>query len=435
MERTSAFSGLRCVTCGRQFAPDEVLYTCPSCGPLTGTLDVLYDREWLAGRFSAAVLANRSEPSLWRYREILPIRDAGARPYPPVGMSPLGLVPESLLGGLAAPSQGDASVPLPARLWIKDDTRHPSCSSKDRASTVALARARELGVSVVAAASTGNAASSLATLAAPAGMECLIFAPATAPAAKLVQIRIHGARLFTVDGTYDQAFDLCAELCAASGIYSRNTATNPVLGEGKKTIALEIWEQLGFRVPDAVVVPVGDGCILGGVAKGFHDLLDLDLIPRLPRLIGVQAEGSAALANAWRAGKSSCDPVAASTVADSISVSQPRDQVKALRAVRESAGTFVVVSDEAILAAMSALASRLGLFAEPAAAAAFAGVRQGVLDGVIATDEEVVVVVTGHGLKDIAAARRAAEWNPPIRIGAGRGELEKIRRLVEEGWS
>jgi threonine synthase len=325
-------------------------------------------------------------------------------------------------------------VPLPERLWIKDDTRHPSCSSKDRATTVALARARELDVHVIAAASTGNAASSLAALAAPAGVCCLIFAPASAPPAKLVQVRIHGARLFAVDGTYDQAFDLCAELCAATGIYSRNTATNPVLGEGKKTIALEIWEQLGYRVPDAVFVPVGDGCIIGGVAKGFSDLLDLGLIPRLPRLIGVQAEGSAALTNAWRAGDARCEPVVATTLADSISVSTPRDQVKALRAVRESNGAFVVVSDEAILAAMAVLASRLGLFAEPAAAAAFAGLVQAMRDGVVAVDDEVVVVVTGHGLKDVGAAARAAEANPPVRIGAGRDELERIRKLVEEGW-
>ena len=434
MERISAFSGLACVTCGREFAPDEALYTCPSCGPLAGTLDVLYDREWLAGRFGPEILAGRAEPSLWRYREILPIRRPDAIPYPPVGMTPLRRVPDELLPHLAAPAPGETAVPLPERLWIKDDTRHPSCSAKDRATTVALARARELDAPVIAAASTGNAASSLATLAAPAGVCCLIFAPASAPPAKLVQVRIHGARLFAVDGTYDQAFDLCAELCAATGIYSRNTATNPVLGEGKKTIALEIWEQLGFRVPDAVLVPAGDGCIIGGVAKGFSDLLDLELITRLPRLIGVQAEGSAALANAWRAGASRCDPVVATTLADSISVSEPRDQVKALRAVRATKGAFVVVSDDAILRAMAALASRLGLFAEPAAAAAYAGLLQAMRDGVVAVDDEVVVVVTGHGLKDVGAAARAAETNPPVPVGAGPGEVARIRKLLEEGW-
>jgi threonine synthase len=464
-DRCSAFRGLRCVTCGGEHGPDGLLYTCPTCGPLAGTLDVLYDLAWLRGRFDPASLSARDERTLWRYHEILPIRDVAARPTIPVGLTPLTEVPapqrrrlsewrssgarpggvpprDSIEGPPARGGNADARpepdeppTPLPDRLWIKDETRHPSASAKDRATAVALARARELGVSTVAAASTGNAASSLAALSAAAGMRCVIFAPASAPEAKLVQIRIHGAQLFAVQGSYGDAFELCAKVCERARIYSRNTATNPVLGEGKKTIALEIWEQLGFRAPDAVVVPVGDGCILGGVAKGFRDLFDLGMIDRLPRLIGVQADGSAALATAWREGTTRCRPVAASTVADSISVSQPRDQAKALRAVRESAGAFVVVSDGAILRAMRALASGLGLFVEPAAAAAFAGLRQGLRDEVISREEEVVLVVTGHGLKDVGAARRAAEDNPPVAVGADPGDLEKLIRMVEDGWS
>jgi len=258
-------------------------------------------------------------------------------------------------------------------MWVKDETRHPSGSAKDRATAVAIAHARAIRAPGIAAASTGNAASSLATFAAHAAMPCFIFAPASAPPAKLIQIRAHGARLFAVEGTYDDAFDLCARACERHGWYSRNTASNPYLGEGKKTAAFEIYEQLGDRAPDAVVVPVGDGCILGGVYKGFRDLRDLAWIDRMPRLIGVQAAGSAALADAWRRGEDRCAEIAAATLADSICVSVPRDQVKALRAVRETGGLFVSVSDEAILDAMSLLARRAGIFAEPAAAASLAG--------------------------------------------------------------
>lgn len=409
MARDCAFIGLRCVSCGRTFEPDALLYTCPGCGPLGGTCDVLYDVAWLKTHFTREILAARREPGLWRYRELLPIRRPDARLDLPVGGTPLRRVSDE----------------VQARLWIKDDTRHPSASAKDRASLVALARARELGVDTIAAASTGNAASSLATLAAAVGMRALIFAPAAAPEAKLVQIRIHGARLVAIEGTYDQAFDLCWDLCARRGIYNRNTAVNPVLGEGKKTIALEIWEQLGGRAPDVVVVPAGDGCILGGVAKGFRDLLELGWIERLPRLIGAQAEGSAALANAWRDGAARCVPVAASTIADSISVSQPRDQVKALRGVRESGGAFVVVTDAEILTAMREVATTAGIFVEPAAAAAFAGLRRGTAEGVIDPGEEVVVVVTGHGLKDVPAARRAAEANQPWIVPPDLVEIER----------
>jgi threonine synthase len=421
--RVSGFIGLRCVSCGRAFEPDEILYVCPGCGPVGGTLDVLYDLAWARERFTPAILRGRREicGGVTRYREILPIRREGAFPDIPVGMTPLYRPPERL--GLAP------------NVWIKDDTRHPSGSAKDRASVVAVARARELGASVIAAASTGNAASSIATLAAHAGLGCVIFAPAAAPEAKLVQIRMHGAMLLAVDGTYDQAFDLCREVASRTGWFNRNTATNPVLGEGKKTIALEIWEQLGYRAPGAVLVPVGDGCVIGGVAKGFEDLRDLGLIPKVPRLIGVQAEGSAALANAWRAGEDRCAPVAASTVADSISVSVPRDQVKALRAVRRSAGAFVTVSDGAILQAMVELASRAGIYAEPAAAAPLAGLRKALADGSVDPGEEVVLVVTGHGLKDLAAARRAAESNPPIPIGADPAAPEAVARSVEDAWS
>lgn len=399
--RYSYIRVLRCVTCGRDFDPDEHAQTCPACGPLAGTLDVLYDLEALRPRFTPELLRRRAEPTVWRYHELLPIRDPDHPRAAPVGLTPL--------VGLGRPLAPD----VPAGLFVKDDTRLPSASSKDRATVVALAHARALGAPAIAAASTGNAAASLAALAAAAGFPACVFAPASAPPAKLVQIRIHGSTLLAVEGTYDEAFDLCSAACERLGFYNRNTAVNPYLAEGKKTLALEIWEQLGFRVPDVVVVPVGDGCILGGVYKGFRDLRDLGLTPRLPRLIGAQAEGSSALARAWRAGAKRCTAVAAATVADSLCVAMPRDQIKALRAVRESQGAFVTVSDDAILEALALLARGAGIFVEPAAAAALAGWRAAAAAGVLRPDESAVLLLTGHGLKDIAAAERAAAQNQP----------------------
>jgi threonine synthase len=414
-ERYSYIHALRCVSCGRKFDPDERAQTCPACGPLFGTLDVLYDLAPLRDRFTPDALRGRAEPTVWRYHEFLPIRN----PFRPGGI-PVGMTPLVRLGRALAPD-------VPAGLYIKDDTRMPSASSKDRATVVALAHAREIGAPAVAAASTGNAAASLAALAAGAGLPAYIFAPASATPAKLAQIRVHGATLFAVEGTYDQAFDLCGAVCERLGFYNRNTAVNPYLGEGKKTFALEIWEQLGYRAPAAVIVPVGDGCILGGVHKGFRDLADLGLIARVPRLIGAQAEGSSALAQAWRAGADRCTPVVAATVADSLCVGMPRDQIKALRAVRESQGAFVTVSDEAILEALTLLARGAGIFVEPAAAAALAGWREAVASGVLTQDEEAILLLTGHGLKDIAAAERAATGNAPQRV---RPDLDAVLALL-----
>lgn len=415
MDEFSHIKGLKCVTCGQEYGVDELSYTCPDCGAISGTLDAVYDKDRLAASFSPTILKERTEPTIWRYHEILPIRDPDALVHLPVGMTPLYWL------------DFDPEFAAPKRLLVKDDTRHPSGSVKDRATAVGIARAREIGASAVATASTGNAASSLAMFASRTGLRCHIFVPATAPPAKLVQVRAHGATLFAVEGTYDQAFDLCTAACGQMGFYNRNTAVNPFLGEGKKTISLEIWEQLGFRAPETIVVPVGDGCVVGGVYKGFRDLLELELIKRMPRIVGVQAAGSAALAKAAPKGLNRCEPVDAQTVADSICVSMPRDQVKALRAIRESDGFFVTVSDEDILASMAVLASRAGVFVEPAAAAPLAGIKVAVAAGQIGRDEEVVLLHTGHGLKDIDSARTAASWNQGFTI---KPDLEEVQRAL-----
>ena len=301
------------------------------------------------------------------------------------------------------------------KLWVKDDTRNPSGSTKDRASLLVVAKAREYGCETIAAASTGNAATALAAIAAASGVKAIVFVPATAPAAKLVQMQSYGATVLPVEGTYDQAFELCLEACRAFGWYNRNTALNPFTIEGKKTVALEIAAQLAPEEPDAVLVPTGDGVILAGVAKGFADLKCSGLLRRTPRLIAVQPEGSAAIVKALRSGAATIAPVAgAASVADSLTVETPRNALQCLRVVRASQGAGVTVSDFSILSAIAELAQLTGVFAEPAGAAALAGLRAALEQKLVGRDERVVLLVTGTGLKDIAAASRAVKRADPI---------------------
>ncbi len=391
---------LTCDTCSRRFAPGAVELTCPDCGPELGTLTMHYDTERAGRALSPAVLAERREPSSWRYLEILPLAGRPAALHPRVGWTPLYELP------------GLARTEGVGRLWLKDDGLNPSASFKDRASAVGVAHALELGRRVVTAASTGNAASSVSLFAACAGLRAVIFVPETAPQAKVAQLLMFGADVLAVRGTYDQAFDLCLEAAERPGWYCRNTAVNPVLGEGKKTAALEICEQLGFEVPDAVFVSVGDGCIIGGLWKGFCDAQAMGWIDRRPRIYGVQAEGSAPLVHAFERGDRRVTPEPAATCADSICVGQPRDHIKALRAVRESGGAMLAVPDVAILGAMRRLARQGGVFAEPAGAAGFAGLHRAREAGLVGADERVVCLVTGNGLKDVATAIRAVERSP-----------------------
>ncbi|MGC8874046.1 MAG: threonine synthase [Chloroflexia bacterium] len=403
---------LRCVRCGRPYRPDQVAYTCPVCGE-DGTLDVLYDYDALRRDLDRERLSRDPEPTMWRYAPLLPVRDLQLAAPLTIGGTPLYRA-DRLAAALGL-----------ARLYIKDDGRNPSASLKDRASAVALVRARETGATVIAAASTGNAASSLACLCAAVGQPCVLLVPETAPPAKVAQLLIFGAQVMLVRGSYDDAFDLCMAACRTYGWYNRNTGINPYLGEGKKTVILEVCEQMGWQVPDLVFVPVGDGCILGSVAKGLRDLLALGWIECMPRLVGVQAEGSAALALAWQRGSAEVEPVVPHTLADSISVSRPRDALKALRAVRESGGAFVTVSDDEILEAMRRLGRETGVFAEPAGAASLAGLIRLAREGKLRGDETAVVLVTGNGLKDVSSALRAVPEPPRIEP-----TLEALQELL-----
>ena len=414
--------GLRCLVCGEVYAPGEVDYVCPRHG-VDGNLDVLYDYDRIGVTFSPRAAARSLEAGMWRYRPLLPVEPGSAAPPLLVGDTPVYPVPR-----LAA-ALGLGPV------WVKDDGRNPTASLKDRASALAVVKAAEAGAGLITTASTGNAAAALAGLCAAAGRPCLIFVPASAPPAKLAQLLAYGATVLAVKGTYHQAVELSLEGAAAHGWYNRNTGFNPYMSEGKKTVAYEICEQLGWQAPDAVFVSVGDGCIIGGVHKGLRDLLALGWIDRMPRLYGVQAAGSNYLAEAWERGEDvlTKPPIAADTVADSISAALPRDRLKAMAAVRETGGAFVTVSDEELLAAIPALARGSGVFAEPAGAAAWAGLVRAADRGLVGPADRVVVINTGSGLKDVASARRAAEeaGAVAIEIEANRESLE--RALADHG--
>ena len=379
---------LKCVTCGREIKSDPKALTCPVCGDFKGTLDVLYPYDKLKRGFSGGFDDLKNQSVYEAFLDIMPYSDISNLPPVPVGSTPL----------FTSPSL--ANILGMNKLYLKDDARNPSGSLKDRASAVAIAMAKEAGVTTTAAASTGNAASSLATLAASANMRAILFVPKTIPRPKLSQLLIHGANVLCLDCSYDRAFELCQEACIKFGWYNRNTAVNPFTGEGKKTAALEIGVGLG-KAPEAVVCPVGDGCILSGLYKGFFDLKNLGLIENIPRLYGAQASGSAPVVKAFKDNVEISPLEDARTIADSISVGYPRDGVKALRAVRESGGGMVAVDDSEILEAQKLLASRAGIFAEPASSAGIAGLIKLNEQKYFQADETVVALLTGHGLKDI----------------------------------
>jgi len=406
--------GLKCLLCGEEYATHEVLYVCPKHG-YEGILDVQYDYELIGKRLTKEGLGKNTDHSIWRYKPLLPV-DAES-PIPPLQVGWTPLYQAQRLGEKLGLSN----------LYLKDEGRNPTASLKDRASAIGVVKAQELGKRVITCASTGNAASSLAGLAASVSLPSVIFVPESAPKAKVAQLLIFGAQVIMVKGTYDQAFDLCLEASDEFGWYSRNTAYNPYLSEGKKTAALEVCEQLSWQAPDRVFVSVGDGCIIGGLHKGFKDLLALGFIERLPKLVGVQAEGAAPLVRAWQTGK--FEPIIPNTLADSISVGVPRDRMKALRAVRETGGQYVAVSDEEILEAMRQLGREAAIFAEPAGAAGFAGLVK--LADQINPQELIVVLVTGNGLKDVESAIKATK--EPPKIAPTIKDLRRLREVSPQG--
>ncbi|MBN2322437.1 MAG: threonine synthase [Spirochaetes bacterium] len=380
------------------FSKGGEVYTCPACG---GNLQVVYDYDEVK-RAVKNGLRGGPETGIWRYMPFLPVEKSCRKPPLEIGRTPLYRA-HTLASRLGLPS-----------LYVKDDGRNPSCSSKDRASAVVLARAADTAFDTICCASTGNAASSLACLAAPLGVKTVIFVPENAPQAKLVQLFVYGSTVFAVKGDYDDAYDLAVSAAEEFGWYNRNTGYNPFTREGKKTVSFEICEQLAvekkkkkpFFAPDAVFVPVGDGNLISGIYKGFSDLFETGLIPRVPRLYGCQASGSDSVTKAFQT-DGVLRPSEGRSIADSIAVRLPRDGDAAVAALKGSKGDSIAVGDDTILAAAIDLARCTGVFAEPAGAAPLACLKEAVERDMVGPSDSVVLLASGNGLKDVDAAKKA----------------------------
>lgn len=389
------FTKYRCSQCGKEYPPERLIYLCPACSkdyragiPLLGILECDYDypaivREW--EEFNVAFPDAHQCKKMDELCHIFSPIEKEYYPNLPVGRTPL-VSTQSLSADM---------------LYLKFDGVNPSGSFKDRASQLVVAEARRLGIREIVTASTGNAASSLAAICASAGLKAVIFAPAKAPKAKLVQIRIHGAELHLVDGTYDDAFAAALDYSANHECLNRNTAYHPFTIEGKKTAGLELFIQMPV-LPDYIFIPSGDGVILAGVAKAFKDLQKAGLIDRLPALVAVQAESSDAITRYLETGRFA-DAARPATVADSISVKTPSAAHLAVKVIKESGGFGVRVSDPEILSAQKMLAERSGIFCEPSSAATLSAYFNCREQGRIADKANVVLMLTGHGLKDIGA--------------------------------
>jgi len=374
----------QCSECGREYNITPDIMVCPECSkmqepakPLRGILEV--------------VLNGKMDKKL-SVLNFLPV-DNQYFPNIPVGNTPL-WKPVKLNEELEFPN-----------LYIKDDTHNLTGSLKDRASYLVAAFAKREGIREIVVASTGNAASSMAGIGAAAGLNITIFLPESAPRAKMVQSLQYGANVILVAGNYDKAFNLSLEYSRKYNILSRNTAYNPLTIEGKKTVSLEIYQTLK-RLPDFVFVPTGDGVILGGVYKGFRDLQKLGFLDKIPTIVAVQAEGSDAIARAFKEG--GFTEIDAHTVADSISVGIPRNGYYALKQLKQYNGKCVTVSDDEIIDAQKELSSKAGLFTEPAAAASYAGFLK--MRQKIHKDATVVLLATGNGLKDIDSAIKGVDF-------------------------
>lgn len=401
-------TGYRCINCQKEIGYIPIKYQC-DCG---GNLDVVYDYESIKKEFDKKKLNN--DFSIWRYLPILPINDLKLIPKLHIGYTPV------YKSDILAETIGVKN------LFLKDESKNPSASFKDRASAVVLTYAREHKIKTIVAASTGNAGAALACVAASVQHDCVIIVPKTAPKAKIAQLMNFGAKVVAVDGTYDDAYELSKKATEKFGWYNRNTGYNPITREGKKTCGFEICEQFKWKPPDYIFVSVGDGNIISGLWKGFKDFYKLGFIDKLPKMVAVQSEKSNAVSKTIKKMLSkklcSCDfpvsqspiviePVKATTIADSISVDSPRDGVAAIRAVLESDGFCVEVTDDEIISAISLVARTTGVFGEPAGVTSVAGLKK--VASKIKDSEKVVCVITGSGLKDINSAMKSVS-EPPI---------------------
>ena len=412
--------GLKCLICGKEYKVNEIDYVCPHHGD-DGILDVNYDYDFIGQQISKKTLSDSHDFTIWRYKGLLPVHVNANVPPLSIGWTPLYAAPR-LAGFMGCKT-----------VWVKDDGRQPTASFKDRASAVAILKAKEKKARIITTASTGNAAASLSGLCASIQQPNVIFVPETAPQAKIAQLLVFGSQVILVKGSYDDAFELCLQAAKTYDWYNRNTGYNPYMTEGKKTAAYEICEQLNWKAPDCIFVSVGDGCIIGGLHKGLKDLFALGWIEKMPKLMGIQAVGSSYMYEAWKHDEDilTKPPVNARTVADSISAGLPRDRIKAMAAVKETGGAYICISDEEILRAIPELARETGVFAEPAGATAYAGLKEAVNLKLVSKDDRIVVLNTGNGLKDVASAMQSAglTGTSPYKVTP---DLEAFKKVVSD---
>ena len=391
----------KCFNCKEEFSSEviekEFHYLCPKCGkagknkPLEGVLEVIYDYEGLKKKLSKEKFLNLTPGKFWLYPELLPLKFENFS--------------EEKINRLALPEDLIFKYDLGGReVLAMDETRNPTLSFKDRASSLVVLKAIELGINEITAASTGNAGSSLAGICARLGLKARIYVPQNIPEAKRIQIETYGAELIIVDGDYDKAFDVCLEESKKNNWYNRNTAYNPLTIEGKKSAAYDIFILTEGNIPDNIYVPVGDGVIISGVYKGFKELLTLGRIEKLPKLIAVQSSGSDALVRYLETGKFEYKP--AHTIADSISAGAPRNLYMAANAVKESKGFAMVVTDEEILSAQKEFIRKTGILCEPSCASVYAAYKKLIKKNKISSSEKPLLLITGNGLKDIEALRK-----------------------------
>ena len=391
----------KCTNCSSEFGKSEIegnfIYLCPKCGkaernkPLEGVLTVEYAYSELKKKLSREDLLEHPAGKYWLYPDLWPINFQNFS--------------DDQLLKLALPSDQLLKCTIDKReFWVLDDTRNPTLSYKDRASSLVALKALELGITEIAAASTGNAGSSLAGICARLGLTARIYVPSNIPEAKRIQIETYGAELTVVNGDYDKAFNVCLEESKKNKWYNRNTAYNPMTIEGKKSAAYDIYISSQGQIPDVIFVPVGDGVIISGVYKGFKELLALGWIDKLPKLIAVQSTGSDALVRYLNTGKFEYKP--AITIADSISAGAPRNLYMAANALKESDGFAIAVTDEEILSAQKEFIKRTGILCEPSCASVYAAYKKLIVQNKISSSEKHLLLITGNGLKDIDSLKK-----------------------------
>ena len=392
-------SALKCRECGREY-PIEPSYTCSWC---FGPLEVAYDYDAIRDHTSRERIA-AGPANIWRYADLLPSDD-----HPAIDLG-AGFTPLVRADRLAA-ELGLGEV------WVKNDTLNPTNSFKDRVVNVALAKALEFGFTVAACASTGNLANSVAAHAARAGLASYVFVPADLEAGKIVTTAVYGGNLVAVDGNYDDVNRLCAELAGTYPWAFVNVNVRPYYAEGSKTLAFETAEQLGWRTPDHVVVPIASGSQLTKIHKGFHELYKVGLLDEEPqvRVSGAQALGCSPVASAFLEGRDVIKPVKPDTIAKSLAIGNPADGYFAIDAVRSTGGGMAAVTDEEIVEGIRLLARTEGIFAETAGGVTIATLQKLAASGVIRADERVVVYITGHGLKTLDAVAEVVGPTATIR--------------------